>query len=122
MLRTAALIQILVARAIQICPIPPSTLISTPVMYDASCEAKKATAPATSSGCPNRFIGTFAITSFASSSAASLDSPFRSRIGVTIGPGATVFTRMPRPTSSAAVVRAKERSAALVADYALIPA
>src|SRR5437899_981284 len=30
-------------RAVQICPNPPSTLISTPVMYDASCEAKNAT-------------------------------------------------------------------------------
>src|SRR5437588_10719476 len=28
--------------SIQTCPNPPSTLISTPVMYDASCEAKKA--------------------------------------------------------------------------------
>jgi hypothetical protein len=47
-----------------ICPSPPSTLISTPVMYEASCEAKNATAPATSSGCPKRFIGTFATISF----------------------------------------------------------
>src|SRR5712692_1379681 len=36
-------------------------------------------------------------------------------------PGATVFTRMPRPTSSPAAVRARERSAALVAAYALVP-
>ena len=35
-------------------------------------------------------------------------------IGVTIGPGATVFTRMRRSASSAAAVRAKERSAAFV--------
>src|SRR6266487_1450118 len=72
---------------LQIWPIPPSTLISTPVMYDASC-----------------------------------DSPVLPKIGVTIGPGATVFTRMPRPASSAAAVRAKERSAAFVAEYALVPA
>jgi len=31
-------------------------LISTPVMYDASCDAKNATVAATFSGCPNRFI------------------------------------------------------------------
>ena len=62
-------------RAIQICPNPPSTLISTPVMYDASCEAKNATVAATSSGCPNRFIGTFATISFANSSMASLRQP-----------------------------------------------
>src|SRR5216684_2720020 len=110
------------ARAIQICPIPPSTLISTPVMYDASCEAKNATAAATSSGCPNRFIGTFATISFANSSKASFDSPVLPKIGVTIGPGATVFTRIPRPTSSAAAVLARERSAAFVAEYALVPA
>src|SRR5436853_6889838 len=47
------------------CPIPPSTLISTPVTYDASWEARNATTPATSSGCPKRFIGTFDTTSFA---------------------------------------------------------
>src|SRR5216684_4837591 len=109
------------ARAIQICPIPPSTLISTPVMYDASCEAKNATAAATSSGCPNRFIGTFATVSFANSSKASFDSPVLPKIGVTIGPGATVFTRMPRPANSAAAVLARERSAAFVAEYALAP-
>src|SRR6266567_3294855 len=107
---------------LQIWPIPPSTLISTPVMYDASCDAKNATAPATSSGCPNRFIGTLATTSFTNSSTASFGSPVLPKIGVTIGPGATVFTRMPRPASSAAAVRAKERSAAFVAEYALVPA
>src|SRR2546425_6006089 len=48
---------------------------------------------------------------------------FRSlpKIGVTIGPGATVFTRMPRPANSAAAVLARERSAAFVAEYALVP-
>src|SRR6266436_5022321 len=109
-------------RAIQICPNPPSTLISTPVMYDASCEAKNATTAATSSGCPNRFIGTFATISFANSSKASFGNPVLPKIGVTIGPGATAFTRMPRPTNSAAAVLAKERSAAFVAEYALAPA
>ena len=62
------------------------------------------------------------MTSFANSSTASFGSPVLSKIGVEIGPGATVLTRMPRPASSAAVVRAKERSAALVAEYALVPA
>jgi hypothetical protein len=60
--------------------------------------------------------------SFANSSMASFGSSVLPKIGVTIGPGATELTRMPRPDSSAAVVRAKERSAALVADYALVPA
>ena len=40
------------------CPNPPSTLSSTPVMYDASSEARNATALAISSGSPKRFIGT----------------------------------------------------------------
>ena len=41
------------------CPIPPSTLISTPVTYDDSGPARNSTVSATSSGLPNRFIGTF---------------------------------------------------------------
>jgi hypothetical protein len=91
-------------------------------MYDASCEAKKATVAATSSGCPNRFMGTLSTISFAKSSTASFGSPVLTKMGVTIGPGATVFTRMPRPASSAAAVLARERRAALVAEYALVPA
>src|SRR5947207_9859437 len=107
---------------IQTGPIPPSTLISTPVTYDASWEARNATTLATSSGCPKRFIGTFDTTSFANSSMASCGRPVLPKMGVTIGPGATVLTRMPRSASSAAAVRAKERNAALVAEYALVPA
>jgi len=38
-----------------------------------------------------------------------------------MGPGATVLTRIPRPLVRA-VVLAKERSAAFVAEYALAPA
>ena len=52
---------------------------------------------------------------------ASFGSPVLPKIGITIGLGATMFTRMPRPASSAAAVRPKERSAALVAEYALAP-
>jgi hypothetical protein len=40
--------------------------------------------------------------------------PFLSRIGVTIGPGLMVLTRMPRGVSSLAKVWPNERSAALV--------
>src|SRR5246127_875184 len=95
---------------------PPSTLISTPVTYDASAEARNATTPATSSGSPNRFIGTFSLISFAKSSRASWDRPVRPNIGVTIGPGATALTRILRSTSSAAAVRANDRRAAFVAE------
>ena len=73
------------AWAVQICPSPPSTLISTPVMYDASWDARNATAPATSSGCPNRFMWTFATISLANPSMASFGSPVLPKIGVTIG-------------------------------------
>src|ERR1700730_16368784 len=59
----------------QICPSPPSTLLSTPGMQDSCCEDKKPTTPATSSGCPNRFMGTCAMIALASSSKASLGSP-----------------------------------------------
>jgi hypothetical protein len=60
--------------------------------------------------------------SLANSSTASFGSPVLPKIGVTIGPGATVFTRMPRSANSEAAVRAKERKAAFVAAYALVPA
>jgi hypothetical protein len=45
-------------------------------------------------GCPNRFSGTFAAICFANSLTASFANPILPKIGVTIGPGATVFTRM----------------------------
>src|SRR6266436_62604 len=54
---------------------------------------------------------------FANSSIASFDSPVRANpSGVLIGPGLTAFTRIPRPTSSAAIERVNDRSAALVVD------
>jgi hypothetical protein len=61
------------------------------VLYDASCEARNGAVAVTSSGCPNRFIGTFATISFANSSMASWASPVRAKIGVTIGPGAKYY-------------------------------
>ncbi|MCY1227785.1 hypothetical protein D9M72_400730 [compost metagenome] len=42
-------------------------------------------------------------------------------VGVSMKPGLTTFTRMPRVTSSAAKPEAIERSAALVALYTLMP-
>src|SRR6266446_4277708 len=54
------------------------------------------------------------------SSIVSLESPVRANpAGVSIGPGLTAFTRMPRSTSSAAIDRVNERSAAFVAAYAV---
>jgi hypothetical protein len=92
----------------QICPAPPSTFISTPVMYEASWEARKATAAATSSGLPKRFIGTC----FAHSSAKSCENPALSRIGVTIDPGATALTRECRVQPIKALLRLSPQTSA----------
>jgi len=54
---------------------------------------------------------------FAKSSIASFERPVRPKIGVSIGPGATAFTRMLRSTSALANDRVSERIAALVAAY-----
>ena len=64
---------------------------------------------------PNRFIGLRSSIAFLICAAASAGSSPRSKIGVSIGPGLTELTRMPRPTSSAPSVRANERTAALLA-------
>src|SRR4051794_7808071 len=96
-------------------PMPPSMLSSTPVMYDASSEARKITPLATSSDSPRRFIGTCWAKPSANCFAASGVASFLPKIGVEIGPGATAFTRILRPSSSAASVRVSDRSAALLA-------
>jgi len=67
-------------------------------------------------GSAERFKGTLERILLANSSICSLESPVRSKMGVSIGPGATELMRMPRSTSSAARVREKERSAAFVAE------
>jgi len=117
----------LVSASFQLCgsprldlPQPAVDGISAPVMKDASCDARNATVPAISSGCPIRFIGTMEIKPLSISSIVSLESPVRANpAGVSIGPGLTAFTRMPRSTSSAAIDRVNERSAAFVAAYAV---
>jgi hypothetical protein len=75
----------------------------------------RATALAISSPFPRRFMGTRLRIAPANSSTPSLVMPRFPKIGVAIGPGLTAFTRIPRPTSSAAATRTKERSAALLA-------
>ena len=64
-----------------------------------------------------RFMGTDSINLAVISSSAALGIPVRLMMGVAIGPGATAFTRMLRPTSSAAMERVKERIAAFVAAF-----
>ena len=88
-------------------------LSSTPVMYEASSEARKITPLATSSDSPRRFIGTCWAKPSTNSLAASAELTFLPKMGVKIGPGATALTRIFRPSSSAASVRVSERSAAL---------
>ncbi len=65
-----------------------------------------------------RFIGTWPMIVFLNSSIACSESPVRANpSGVLMGPGLTAFTRMPRPTNSAAIERVNDRSAAFVAAY-----
>src|SRR5574338_888876 len=76
--------------------IPPLTARTWPVIYDAASEARKHTADATSSGDPRRPSGIFeAQVSCALAAIARV-------ISVSIRPGATTFTVMPREATSCA--------------------
>ena len=68
-------------------------------------------AAATSSGCPGRFIGVSLpnISTFSAGYDAGIS-------GVQIGPGATAFTRMPRPTIEFESARVNETIAPLVEE------
>src|SRR5271168_4622736 len=99
------------------CDHPPSTGSSTPVVKVAS-NARKRTALATSSAFPKRFIGTASRICAMRWSAVALSGNVLPMIGVSVGPGDTALTRIPRGRSSAANTRAKDRSAALAPPYA----
>jgi NAD(P)-dependent dehydrogenase (short-subunit alcohol dehydrogenase family) len=88
---------------------------SVPVMKLACSLTRKRTASATSSAVPNRLRGTCATIPPVNSFTASAGMPRRPKIGVSIGPGETALTRIVRGASSAAKVRVRLRSAALVA-------
>src|SRR5579883_1579766 len=82
--------------AVQIMNAPPLTFSVSPVMNDAASEARKAMACAISRGVARRPIGMVATRRAWSSDG-------RSRImPVSTGPGATAFTRTPRPADCAA--------------------
>src|SRR5262245_11903684 len=100
----------------QSCDNPPSTTISDPVIKDASLLATKSTAFATSLASAKRCRGTLASMAAAAPFNSCADSPSLPWNGVLIGPGLTAFTRIPREASSAASERARERTAALVAE------
>jgi hypothetical protein len=85
-------------------------------------EARKSTASAISSGRPSRFIGTLSASRASSWLEASGWGARPASPGVSVGPGAMLFTRMPLPTSSAAQLRANERTAAFVEGRELAPA
>ena len=83
--------------------------------------ARKRTALAISSDVPQRFMGTMPVIFSLSWAAASLSGNILPKIGVSMGPGVTALTRISRGSSSAASVRANDRTAALAAPYAALP-
>jgi hypothetical protein len=70
---------------------------------------------------PKRFMGIMPIVFSLTWAAMFLSGNTLSRIGVSMGPGVTALTRISRGTSSAASVRANDRSAALAAPYVVWP-
>src|SRR6266404_7678100 len=76
---------------------PPSTRMVSPVIQRASCEARNATTEPTSSGWPIRLSACMPRTEALPSSVLT-----RLDMSVSIAPGATALTRMPRGPSAAA--------------------
>src|SRR5216683_1777465 len=76
---------------------PPFTLNTSPVMYDAASLARNATALATSSAVPSRASG------IASINRALTGSPHSDVMSVSIRPGETAFTRIFREPNSLAI-------------------
>ncbi len=102
--------------------VPPSTTISAAVIPDAPFDARNTTASATSSAAARRPIGIVGDNlSSVPSSVAPARAP-RVQIGVRVAPGITVFTRIPRCTSSVANTFAMPVIPALDAEYAADPA
>jgi len=75
----------------QVCVTPPSTTSSVPVMYALSSEARKTAALPRSSAVPKRCSGIVS-----ASPACSFSSSSTVRPGVTVWPGLSTLTRMPR--------------------------
>src|SRR5450830_1106924 len=96
---------------------PPSTISSVPTINADSGDDRYSTAPATSSGVPNRFTGICSWMAAAISPSCSAAKPRRPYRGVVTGPGLTTLTRTPCGISSAESVLASEIKAALLAAY-----
>src|SRR5690606_3822093 len=94
----------------QICARPPSTASSLAVMKLLSDDARKAAAAPISAGSAMRWSGFIDAKTFMPSSPTAA---FASSVAV--GPGDSTFTRMPVPFRSSAQLRAKLRTAALLA-------
>src|SRR5258708_9070585 len=103
------------------CACPPSTNSSIPVIKLLSSEARNTTALAMSSGSPNRPSGMLASIDLKYCSLCSSFSAKPLRPGVLVEPGLTALTRIFRYFMSKIQLRAKERTAALVAWYTLNP-
>ncbi|MNT74316.1 hypothetical protein D3C72_2131270 [compost metagenome] len=80
-----------------------------------SSDARNSAAFANSSGRPRRPSGISPASCFSNAPNCASPMPILPMIGVSTGPGLRQLTRMLRPLSSAAQLRAKERTAALVA-------
>src|SRR5215471_3974231 len=91
---------------------PPSIKKSAPTTYTESSDARYTASFAISDGSAIRLLGLLVprtcLTALPCSSPAK-----RPNIAVSVGPGLRVFTRIPRPTSSALRIRARWATAAL---------
>src|SRR5579859_6123983 len=85
---------------------PPSAAISAPTTNEESSEARNSATLATSSGRPRRLTGERLMRATSCASRIACDVPERARSRVAVGPIVMVFTRTPRPMSSAARARA----------------
>src|SRR5690606_38080329 len=94
--RLTSLISLLLLPCDSYMYMPPLTASTCPVIYDASSEARKQTAAAMSSGVPSRPSG------MRSAQAACAPSARPRVMSVSIMPGATAFTVMPREATSRA--------------------
>src|ERR1700691_5218364 len=93
--------------------LPPSTRYDAPVINDALPDARNMMVSAISSGLPTRLSGTVAArAAFLSAVAVK-----RFSIPVSIGPGATMFTRTPDAAASSAADLVNPSTACLLAAY-----
>ena len=96
---------------------PPSITSSVPViLLDSSSDSRNRAARATSSEVPIRLKSDLATSISMNAFSCSGGSPTFFRMGVSIGPGLSTLTRMPRGANSTARVLPNEMTAALVAE------